>query len=93
MKLRDKLVIGWFFVLFVVSWALSLANLFGNHFWDKKYALSKIREQPTFEEEGGGNIGQGFQEIGESYYTSRRYIWFLPRTYSTEKSKNAILEV
>ena len=79
MKLRDKFVVGWLVLLFAVSWALSLANLFGIHFWDKKYALAKIRDEPTFEEEGGGNIGQGFSEIGESYY-STRYHWFLPRT-------------
>ena len=74
MKIRDKLVVGWLALLFLVSWALSLANLFGIRFWDRKYALEQTRE-PVDEDAG---IGHGFQEIGKDYYSSR-YIWLLPR--------------
>ena len=73
MKTRDKVVVVWFSLLYVVIWAFSLANLFHVHFWDKRYALSMIQ---TSVSEGG--MDKGFGQIGKTYYSSLRYIWFLP---------------
>ncbi|CAJ1952703.1 unnamed protein product [Cylindrotheca closterium] len=71
MKTRDKIVVIWFSFLYLVIWAFSLANLFHVHFWDKRHALSTFMEDPE-------SLDKGFTKIGKSYYTSLRYIWFLP---------------
>ena len=70
MKTRDKFVVAWLVLQYLISWGLSLARLFQVHFWDQRYALQKLQEP----REG---LNQGFQEIGESYYQSR-YVFFLP---------------
>merc|ERR1712183_647508 len=58
--------------LFLISWGLSLAHLLGLPFWDKKYALQKIEDNPAEE------IEAGMQNIGKDYYTDRRFPWFVP---------------
>ncbi|KAL3939795.1 MAG: hypothetical protein SGBAC_005548 [Bacillariaceae sp.] len=73
MKTRDKVVVVWFSFLYVIIWLFSLANLFHVHFWDKRYALS------TWGEEGiPEGLDKGFSKIGQSYFSTLRYIWFLP---------------
>jgi len=74
MKCRDRFVVIWFSLLFVISWAVSLARLFQIQFWDKKYALSMMKETPS----GPEGLGQGLREISKSYFTAKRYVWFLP---------------
>jgi len=72
MKTRDKVVVVWFSLLYVVIWLFSLANLFHVHFWDKRYALS------TWGEGVPEGLDKGFSKIGQSYFSTLRYIWFLP---------------
>jgi hypothetical protein len=72
MKTRDKCAVAGLVLLYIISWGLSLGRLFGIHFWDKRYALEKIQEPAD------DGFDQGFQEIGESYYSNHRYPWFLP---------------
>ena len=85
MKIRDKFVAGWLILLFAVSWALSLANLFGVRFWDRRYALERSREPAE-----DGTIFQGLQEIGKGYY-SYRYVWLLPRKFHIYTTKVLVL--
>jgi hypothetical protein len=71
MKTRDKFAVAWLVLLYIISWGLSLARLFGIHFWDQKYALQKIQEPAE-------GMDQGFQELGQTYYSTLRFPWFLP---------------
>jgi len=72
MKCRDRFVVIWFSLLFLISWAFSLARLFQIQFWDKKYALSKM-EAPS-----ESSLSEGFREVVKSYYSANRHVWFLP---------------
>ncbi|KAL3929992.1 MAG: hypothetical protein SGBAC_011964 [Bacillariaceae sp.] len=71
MKCRDRFVAIWFFLLYVITWAFSLAGLFGNQFWDQKYNMKRVEEPKEGYE-------LGFNSITKSYFIDMRYVWFLP---------------
>ena len=70
---RTRLVVAVLALLYVISWLMSLGSLFGIHFWDRKYATQKILEEPL-----DFHNSTAPAELGASYYTSHRYVWFLP---------------
>lgn len=70
---RTRLVVAFLAMLYMLSWTMSLANLFGIHFWDAKYARHRIEEAPH-----DFYNTTTFGEIGSSYYSPPRYVWFLP---------------
>ena len=78
---RTLFVVVWLILLFIVSWGMSLGGLLGIKFWDPKYALKKIQEEPV--EENLYNT-TAFSENNASYYHTRkdakphRYQYFLP---------------
>jgi Predicted membrane protein (DUF2306) len=75
MNARTKFVVFGMALLYVVSWYMSLASLFGIHFWDKKYALHRFGEHPQDHIVGDSDA---LAKIGKSYYSSSRYFFFLP---------------
>jgi len=71
MRCRDRFVVIWFFLLYVITWAFSLARLLGGQFWDRRYNLKRIEEP----QEG---IALGLNEVTKSYYSDLRFLWFVP---------------
>lgn len=72
---RTRFVVGLMAVLYVCSWAISLARLFEYHFWDHEYALDytmKHYEEPDLYNSTAGG------EINATYFSPRRYRYLLP---------------
>jgi hypothetical protein len=75
---RTKFVVGGMALMFVMSWTMSLGRLFGTKFWDQKYNLEQI-----YDHDGGGDPSMdnstALEESGgRSYFSNRRYVYFLP---------------
>jgi len=73
MEGRTIFVVLWLAFLYIVAWAFSLGNLFGIHFWDRKYALDQIRKAPPDSDLYGSTA---FSELGLGYYTYRYFVFF-----------------
>uniref|UniRef100_A0A7S2Y6B6 Uncharacterized protein n=1 Tax=Entomoneis paludosa TaxID=265537 RepID=A0A7S2Y6B6_9STRA len=93
MNHRTRFVVGFMALLYVVSWTISLSNLFGIHFWNRPQALQKHyynhADEPhndTSEDDDDSLIPDGLiadkstalSQVSASYYQWRRYIYFLP---------------
>ena len=75
MKGRDKFVVGWLVILYYCGWMFSLKRLFGIHFWDPKYALEDNTQHYVSTDLYNTTA---FGEINETYFSSRRYHYFVP---------------
>jgi len=74
MNNRDRIVIFWMALLFVVSWSFSLGRLINTKFWDPYYVLSSFNATDTDPTFFGSST---FSEINETYYTYR-YLYLFP---------------
>lgn len=73
---RTRFVVAWLVLLYFVAWAMSLGRLFHVHFWNPSYALHQMQAD-------GENYGSLFNStalgtVGSTYYSKRRYLYFLP---------------
>ena len=77
---RTKFVVSWMALLVGVSWFMSLGRLIGIQFWNQQHALDEIEDSIDECVEAGSGIQcpTPIQGIAESYFTERRYVFFLP---------------
>ena len=72
-KWRDRVVVAFCVLLYVVIWIMSLGRLFADHFYDASYALHAMEKaQSNF------HNTTALAEVGSSYYSPTRYVYFLP---------------
>jgi len=72
MLCRDRFVVIWFSLLYIITWAFSMSGELRNRFWDQRYNLQRLVEEPKEE------LEYGLEEITKSYYSNRRYYYFVP---------------
>jgi len=80
MNSRNKFAVAGLALMYLISWTMSLSHLFGVHFWDREANLERYENEGGEMEVVDGVVGNstGLAEIGHSYFTARRYMYFLP---------------
>mmetsp|Transcript_12705 Transcript_12705/g.30807 ORF Transcript_12705/g.30807 Transcript_12705/m.30807 type:complete len:119 (-) Transcript_12705:684-1040(-) len=83
---RTKFVVTGMTLLFFISWYASLMRLFGQHFWDRQYALQKIASDSSIIDSSNSTTvsassAPALDEVNSSYYGCNRYLYFAPHVF------------